>query len=294
MFLPQLGRRATHVGTRDATRRTAGRAARIATLLFGLLPLAACAGGERLVDIQVVDVDQGELLPAIGHRGRDYIAGAPGHRFSVSLRNQTGERVLAVLSVDGVNAVSGQTASASQAGYVLEPWQQVEIRGWRKSYSDIAEFYFTDLPDSYAARTGRPDNVGVIGVAAFRERRPVPVPYAQPDVYSPPYPASPAMAERESAKASAGSAAADAGGAYNRRSDSAPAEARAQQLGTGHGERRYDPVAQTAFERDSSRPNQVLAIYYDSLDALASRGIISPRRYASQPQAFPLGFVPDP
>lgn len=290
MFLPHLARRATH----DGTRRAASLAVRAAAALFGLLPLAACAGGERLVEVQVSDVDQGQLLPAIGHRGRDYIAGQPGHRFSVSLRNQTGERVLAVLSVDGVNAVSGQTASASQAGYVLEPWQQVEIRGWRKSYADIAEFYFTDLPDSYAARTGRPDNVGVIGVAAFRERRPVPVPYAQPDVYAPPYPASPAMAERDAAKASAGGAAADASGAYGRRSESAPANAAAQQLGTGHGERRYDPVAQTAFERDSSRPNQVLAIYYDSLDALAARGIISTRRYAQQPQAFPLGFVPDP
>ncbi len=294
MFLPYLGRRATCVGTRDTTRRTAGLVVRAAALLFGLLPLAACADGERLVDIQVVDVDQGELLPAIGQRGRDYIAGQPGHRFSVSLRNQTGERVLAVLSVDGVNAVSGQTASASQAGYVLEPWQQVDIRGWRKSYSDIAEFYFTDLPDSYAARTSRPDNVGVIGVAAFRERRPVPVPYTQPDVYSPPYPASPAMAERGAAKAGAEGMAADAGTAFNRRSDSTTDQARAQQLGTGHGERRYDPVAQTAFERDSSRPTQVQAIYYDSLEALASRGILSPRRYASQPQAFPLGFVPDP
>ena len=93
----------------------------------------------------------------------------------MALQNLTGERVLAVLSVDGVNAISGQTAGSSQAGYVLEPWQQVEIRGWRKSYSDIAEFYFTDLPDSYAARTGRPQNVGVIGVAAFRERRREPI-----------------------------------------------------------------------------------------------------------------------
>ena len=34
----------------------------------------------------------------------------------------------------------------------------------------IAAFYFTELENSYAARTGRPDNVGVIGVAVFRKK----------------------------------------------------------------------------------------------------------------------------
>jgi hypothetical protein len=160
--------------------------AALAALLLAL-PLAACAGDERLLEVRVVDADRGTALETIPFRGRDYVAGEPGHRFAVSLRNLGGERVLAVLSVDGVNAVSGQTAAASQAGYVLEPWQQVEIRGWRKSHADIAEFYFTDLPDSYAARTGRPDNVGVIGVAAFRERRVAPTHYRPAPPVAPPY-----------------------------------------------------------------------------------------------------------
>jgi hypothetical protein len=278
----------------------------LVALLLGLLPLAACAGGEHLVDLQVLDVDRGDVLSPVGHRGRDYIAGEPGHRFSVALHNRSGERVLAVLSVDGVNAISGQTAGASQAGYVLEPWQRVEIRGWRKSYSDIAEFYFTDLPDSYAARTGRPDNVGVIGVAAFRERRPPPVAYSPPVAIPapapspyPPYPPyaarerdqAAAGAERRQSKAVGNAAAADASAGLAR-AESAPVVA--QQLGTGHGARRYDPVAQTAFERESSRPNQRIALFYDSWEALAARGILGPRRYPAQPEPFPIGFTPDP
>ena len=52
---------------------------------------------------------------------------------------------------------------------------RVDIAGWRKNLARTAAFYFTELPDSYAARTGRPDHVGVIGVAVFRERvAPVP------------------------------------------------------------------------------------------------------------------------
>ena len=54
---------------------------------------------------------------------------------------------------------------------MLDAWGGVSIEGWRKSLDDVATFYFTRLPDSYAARTGRPDNVGVIGVALFPERR---------------------------------------------------------------------------------------------------------------------------
>ncbi len=86
------------------------------------------------------------------------------------IRNCTGARVLVVTSVDGVNVISGDTAAPSQSGYVLEPWGYVVITGWRKSMDRTAAFYFTDLGDSYAARTGRPQNVGVVGVAVFQEK----------------------------------------------------------------------------------------------------------------------------
>jgi hypothetical protein len=261
-----------------------GFRAALAALLLAL-PLAACARDERLLEVSVVDADRGTALEVLPFRGRDYVAGEPGHRFAVSLRNLTGERVLAVLSVDGVNAISGQTAAASQAGYVLDPWQQVEVRGWRKSYADIAEFYFTDLPDSYAARTGRPDNVGVIGVAAFRERRVVPT-------YYPPAPPVAQSYERSRYEGARPAADAASNGGLAKAEAAAPSEQR-QQLGTGHGERRYDPVAQTQFERDSRRPNQRVALYYDSWEALAARGVIRARP-VGEPDPFPLGFVPDP
>jgi hypothetical protein len=263
--------------------------------LLCLMPIAACAD-ERLVDVQVVDLDQGNWLTRLPYGGRDYIEGRPGHRFSLSLHNLTGERVLAVVSVDGVNAISGQTAAASQAGYVLEPFQQVDIRGWRKSYSDVAEFYFTDLPDSYAARTGRPDNVGVIGVAAFRERRPPPISY-QPPPYQAPYPSPYGREDERAASKAAAPAreAADSASGGLARSEAAPS-AMPQRIGTGHGERRYDPVSQTQFERASWRPNQRIALYYDSYDALVAKGVIRQRAhdYARGPQPFPAGFAPDP
>jgi len=264
--------------------------------LFGLSACSAKAN-EHLVDVQIRDMDRYSTLENYFNRDKTYVAGRPGHRYSVVLQNQTGERVLAVLSVDGVNAVSGQTASTSQTGYVLAPYQRMEVRGWRKSMQDVAQFRFTDLPDSYAARTGRPDNVGVIGVAVFRERR-----YQHYNEYEQDYGyrgrddryASKAGERNQSGAAADADAAAPAP-AMKR--SMAEAQSR-QELGTGHGERRYDPARQTTFERESTYPNQVSKIYYDSYDALVARGIIREYRYHDRnrgvPDAFPIGFVPDP
>lgn len=274
-------------------------------LLLVLCSLSATACARPLVDLSVVDRDTGSILQTYSHHGRNYVPGEPGHRYALRLFNRTSERVMVVLSVDGVNAVTGQTAGADQAGYVLGPWEHAEIAGWRKSYSDIAQFVFTALDDSYAARTGRPDNVGVIGMAVFRERPQEPV-YVQP-MYAPP------VAERDDgpyasrkqarAAAPAAQASGRASGLANAKAtesmDGAATDSVGQQIGTGHGEREYAPTSQTAFDRLGTSPQQVSQLYYDTPQQLVARGIM-PRYDAGHwpaedaPQAFPIGFVPDP
>lgn len=263
----------------------------IRTLLLSaaLLSASACfpLRARALVDVDVVDRDSGQWLPEYVHRGRIYVPGTPGHRYAVRLTNQTGERVLVVLSVDGVNAVTGETAAPSQAGYVLSPWQTTEISGWRKSLDDVAQFHFTDLPDSYAARTGRPDNVGVIGIAVFRERA-YPVPYPMP---APP-PVADAAGNQAGAKAAAPAAARESA------ADSAYGGiARQQRIGTGHGAREWSPVGRTDFVRASRHPAQVTQLRYDDHDSLAALGVLprpSPYWRGDEPRAFPDGFVADP
>lgn len=263
----------------------------IRTLLLSAALLAASAcfplRARALVDVDVVDRDSGHWLPEYVHRGRIYVPGTPGHRYAVRLTNQTGERVLVVLSVDGVNAVTGETAAPSQAGYVLSPWQTTEISGWRKSLDDVAQFHFTDLPDSYAARTGRPDNVGVIGIAVFRERA-YPVPYPMP---APP-PVADAAGNQAGAKAAAPAAARESA------ADSAYGGiARQQRIGTGHGAREWSPVGRTDFVRASRHPAQVTQLRYDDHGSLAALGVLprpSPYWRGDEPRAFPDGFVADP
>ena len=64
-----------------------------------------------------------------------------------------GGRVLSVLSVDGVNAISGETAAVSQSGYVLSPDSRPRSR-LAQNMEEVATFYFTSVADSYAGRTG--------------------------------------------------------------------------------------------------------------------------------------------
>lgn len=255
------------------------------TRLSLLLSLALCAvapvASAQTVEMSVIDRDTDRWLPEHAHRGERWVAGTPGHRYGVRLRNRSNRRVLVVLSVDGVNAVSGETASPSQGGYVLGPWQSTRIDGWRKSLDDVAGFVFTDLADSYAARTGRPDNVGVIGIAVFAQARPRPAP---PIAAISPEAASPAHSSRADAAKSAASEA------------SLARDAVAQAIGTGHGEREWSPVSHTRFLRASRVPMQVSQLRYDDRDGLLARGVL-PRHHWRRhhpPRAFPATFAPDP
>jgi hypothetical protein len=140
--------------------------------------LAASAIG-RVADVSVIDRSTGQVLPVTYHRGEYWVAGQPGAKYSIQIRNSRGPRLLAVTSVDGLNVLSGDAADYGQSGYVFESGQRYGIEGWRKSDQEVAAFVFTASGDSYAERIGKPRDVGVIGVALFRERPPV-------ALYSPP------------------------------------------------------------------------------------------------------------
>ena len=256
------------------------------------------------------------VLPAHPYRGVPYVAGQPGNRYAVRMVNRTGARVLVVLSVDGINAVSGETAAVNQTGYVLAPYSSAEITGWRKSMTEAAAFYFTSLADSYAARTDRPDNVGVIGAAIYRERVAPP----EPRAYAPPWSSSSRESEasRDAARGAGSglsdsrSAAAEAAPSTEdrARANAAPAPAspaaekqradavgrlaqRAERLGTGHGEREHAPITHTAFERAGNQPNEVVRVRYDSHANLVAMGVIRAPDRPFEPQPF-ARFVPDP
>lgn len=256
------------------------RLARLAAAVLAAVVLPAAAQGVgSLAKVTVHDRTAGRELPVYWKAGQAYVVGQPGNEYQVRVRNAAGEDLLAVVAIDGVNVLSGQTASVAQGGYVVGTYGAIDVAGWRKSLDRIAAFYFTTLPDSYAARTGRPDDVGVIGVALFK-RKALPVEAFRVQPFA-----------KDEAPASRAPAAPLAGGAMNEsRAKAAPAES---PLGTGHGRSERDVVRWTQFERASEYPAEVVTIRYDSHANLVAMGIVAPPRSPRRPDAFP-GFVPDP
>jgi len=274
-------------------------------IVISLLFACTSAFAGTLADVQILNRSTGERQPVYYHDGKIYVAGNPGDRYAVQVANRTGARILAVISVDGVNVISGETASYGQTGYVFWPWQSYEVTGWRKSQNEVAAFYFTSLSDSYAGRTDRPQNVGVIGVAVFREKTP---PQPQPVMPTPrPFEkqsgATGTPREMESRTDSANSAsgavsetkALPARPAQDAESARFGALRSREKLGTGHGERERSDVSYTDFRRANSHPDEILSIYYDSRENLLARGIIPGAPRVAEPRPFPgLRFVPDP
>ncbi|MCA3213781.1 MAG: hypothetical protein ING50_16620 [Burkholderiales bacterium] len=264
-----------------------------------------------LVQVSIINRTRGERLPSYPHGGRDYVIGTPGDRYAIELANRTAARVLAVVSVDGINAVTGETALwaqvGTQAGYVFAPWQRWQITGWRKSHTQVAAFEFTSLSRSYAARTGRPMDVGVIGVALFRERVHAQIiqPHARPQ-WEPSgarsesadraQAESPAAAQSPAASAPAG----DAHALGSRPSAPHGRDRSNERLGTGHGAAEYSRVTDTEFERASALPDDVITLYYDRRENLIAAGVLPPEVVVPSPHRVPQpfpgrgGFVPDP
>jgi hypothetical protein len=261
-------------------------------LLIGMALDAQALGG--LAEIQIIDRDTGSVLPTYRYRGEVWVAGSPGARYSIRVESHRGQRLLAVTAVDGINVISGETGAWDQSGYVLNAGESYDITGWRKSDAEIAAFNFTSAGRSYAERTGRPANIGVIGVALFLERHPRITPFAPLDQRS----------EESSATRSDAARAAPPSPIASLQSpmpaiqpyvDRAPAE----KLGTGHGAREASYVQNTRFDRQSSTPNEVIKIRYDSFENLVAMGVVPARpAWRPGPNPFPDStspkYVPDP
>jgi hypothetical protein len=247
----------------------------------------------------------GAALPTFQQAGSSYVLGEPGERYNIRVHNPTSERVEAVVTVDGRDAVSGEVGDyVAQRGYLIEPWGTLLIEGFRRSVNEVAAFRFTGAGRSYSARRGTPQHVGVIGVAVFPEKARPPAPlrnvrprYSPESEYRAPPPSAPRATDASSGQATR---AREAFG-----DDSAPEKRKggASNIGTEYGETRDSSAVEVAFERRSpTHPVAVLRVRYDDYDGLQARGIdLSSLRYAygdePEPEPFPLsrsGFAPPP
>lgn len=282
---------------------------------------AACAhpaGPNASYTVSVQD-ERGYELPTFHHGGRTFVLGTYGDRYTIRVENRTARRVEAVVSVDGRDVISGQVGDYThQRGYLIDPYDQLLIEGFRQSYQDVAAFRFTHPGNSYSARMGTPENVGVIGVAIFPERSYEIATPRRPQAAAPRAPARDGRASQglgteygersRSASAPSPTAAepAPAGALAEREADLKRSEgprASTENLGTAYGESLSSSVQEVEFRRaNATRPAALIALRYDDRAGLLARGVAleppRPRPYprpSCGPEAFPnSGFAPPP
>lgn len=124
-------------------------------------------------DVQVIR-EGGDALPTYALKDRFYVQGEAGERYIIKVTNPTAKRVEAVVTVDGLDVIDGESGDLRKRGYVVPPYGEVRVEGFRTSQSDVATFRFSSVDGSYAGKKGKARNVGVIAVAIFEEQAPEP------------------------------------------------------------------------------------------------------------------------
>lgn len=262
---------------------------RIASLLMagGLLACTSYAHPRgvpqtpgSLVSVSVeVNGQPSSLYPAPDRSGRFYLEARRRGRYAVTLANRSGERLGVVLTVDGLNVISGERDLGRGRMYVLDPWQSSTVQGWRTSLNEVRRFTFVDERTSYAARSGKAnEKMGWIEVAVFRERRP----YVRevPRVQAPaePLPVEPLEGGAPGARAPLPDAEAEREApAAQRDSDEARAKTSAGAArsypGTGWGQKTEDHVVLVSFDPEPS-PSQRVTLRYEYRPALVALGVL--------------------
>lgn len=226
------------------------------------------------------------------HEGRYFIEARDGNTFSIKIKNNGYRRILAVPTVDGLSVMNGKEATFKSGGYIVNGYSSITIDGWRVSNDEVRKFFFTNPSNSYAKRKGKGGNVGVIGVAVFREKETI-IHY-QNQVYG-----SGGSCGGQSNSVGAGwspqsainilSCSTTTGSNFSGQS----VRSVSQDVGTGFGESKTSQVVTTSFEEESS-PDTVFELFYNSRKQLESMGVTFENVQYMVPRAFPNEFCEEP
>ncbi len=203
-------------------------------------------------------------------RGEYFIEGRMGCDYTLLISNRMNRRIKVSAAVDGLDVIDGRMASYDKPGYIINPYSNANIKGWRISDGEVASFKFGSISESYAMKMDSPSEIGVISFGFFVERR--------ADIYVEDYSYIKYRNEGGGYKPGRLAATAAAGAAESKK---APADSSskvmaesAQSIGTEFGDRRDSRVSHTIFDAETSYPQAVIKINYASYEDLVRRGII--------------------
>lgn len=221
------------------------------------------------------------------HDGKNYVEGRKGSEYVIQLTNDCSQRKKVVVSVDGLNVISGDTDWSH--GYIIDGYSTIEIPGWLKNENQVAKFVFSSTSKSYNQHNsaGDQNNIGVIGIAVYDEKitirdipkRPVnnyvfdvvyPVwksGYSSPRVYS-------NVIRSNSTPSLTGS------------SSYFTATADIESVGTGWGNNKEFKTTTTSFNSNKAI-SQLIEIFYNSRKNLEAIGVVFKNKQRPTPNAFP-------
>ncbi|HPH64640.1 MAG TPA: hypothetical protein PLF40_02805 [Kofleriaceae bacterium] len=133
--------------------------------------IAIAAAPQKLrapYDVQIIRED-GSTLSTYAKGNRYYVLGNNGERYTVHITNPTARRIEAVITVDGLDVVDGENGDLQKRGYIIQPYGELRVEGFRTSTEEVATFRFSSVDGSYAGKKGKARNVGVVAVALFEE-----------------------------------------------------------------------------------------------------------------------------
>jgi hypothetical protein len=231
------------------------------------------------MEVRIVN-DDGRTLPVYPVKARYgvrkvYAEALMGDHYRIEVRNRLNRRVGVVIAVDGRNIISGEKSwlKNSERMYILEPYGSGEFTGWRTSQDRVNRFYFTDVPDSYAAAFGDESAMGIIAVAMYPEVR-----RCKPQIpHSRTNPPSPSVYEDRAAGSAAKAEAAPparAGSGEMMKSKSFRSGQALESAGTGYGRDEYSPSYVVAFEPEK-RAVETFYLKYEWRSTLCRLGVVN-------------------
>lgn len=136
------------------------------------------------MNTQVEVFTSGKPVKQYLHNGKTYIEAKIGSEYSIKIRNSGSGRKLAIVTVDGLNVISGNPhSSENEQGYIVNGYDSIEIKGFRKDMSSVGAFKFCQAGHSYCNEKGLKGNNGVIGVRIYDESiklGPISFPFSPP------------------------------------------------------------------------------------------------------------------
>ena len=122
------------------------------------------------VQITIENLQGHHLRSFTSDDGKFHVSGEHGVGYQIRVKNITSRNIEVVTTVDGRDVCSGEVGDASAHGYMLRPYADIVIKGFRRSMTETTQFRFSPKSESYSAKMGTAQNVGVIGVAVFQEK----------------------------------------------------------------------------------------------------------------------------